>query len=124
MVPRPEPVRREARIRRPSRRHLPSPVLPEEEVVVKRPAPPQSGTELVQLQGLLTLCSDLLNDVARPDAESARELIQPIGTEFERQRREQRKVLVLQQLIAGSKELIEHIARRVAPEEPAAKHAP
>ena len=49
------------------------------------------------------------------------ELIQQIRTEFERQRREQRKVL--QQQIVGIKELMEQIARHVTPEEPAAKCA-
>ena len=93
MFPCPEPVRREARIPKPSRRHLPSPALPEEEVVVKPPAPPEPGSELTQLQGLLTLCSDLAKEVAKPDAEWGRELLQAIRTEFERQRRKQRKVL-------------------------------
>ena len=118
--PRPEPVRREARIRKPSRRHLPSTIMIEEEVVVKPPAPPEPGNELAQLQGLLTLCTDLAKEGAKPDAEWARELLQ-IRTEFERQRREQRKVL--QQLLAGIKELMEQIARRATPEEPAAKRA-
>ena len=121
VAPRPEPVRREARIRKPSRRSLPSPALPEEEVVMKPPEPPKPGNELEQLQGLLTLCSDLSKEVAKPDAEWVRELLQQIRTEFERQRREQRKVL--QQLIAGIKELMEQIARRARPEEPAAKRA-
>ena len=107
MVPRPEPVRREARVRKPSQRHLPSPIVPEEEVVVKPPAPPEPGSELAQLQGLLILCLDLSKEVAMPDAERGRELIQHIRTEFERQRREQRKVL--QQLIAGIKELMERL---------------
>ena len=90
-------------------------------MVVKPPAPPEPDSELAQLTGLLTICSDLSEDVARPGAEWARELIQQIRTEFERQRREQRKVL--QQLIAVIKELMEQIARRVTPEEPAAKRA-
>ena len=111
VVRRPEPVRREARIRKPSRRHLPSPILQEEEVIMKPPAPSGPGSELAHLQGLLTLCLDLSKDVAMPDTEWARELIQQIRTEFERQRREQRKVL--QQLIAGIKELMEQSAYRV-----------
>ena len=44
LVPRPEPVRREARILKPSRRHLPSPILPEQEAVVKPTAPPGART--------------------------------------------------------------------------------
>ena len=93
--------------------------MPEEDVVVRPPAPPDAGTELAQLQGLLTLCTDLSKEVTKPDAEWAMELLQKIWTEFERQRREPRKVL--QQLITGSKELMKQIARPVAPEEPAAK---
>ena len=100
---------------------MPSPILQEEEVVLKPPAPPEPGSELAQLQGLLTLCLDLSKEAARPDAEWARELVQQIKTEFERQRREQRKVL--QQLTAGVKELMEQFARRVAPEEADAKRA-
>ena len=119
VAPRPQAVRREARIRKPSRRHLASPILPEEEVVVLPPAPPEPGTELAQLQGLLTLCSELSKEVAKLDAEWVRELLQQIRTEPGRQRREQRKVL--QQLIAGIKKLTEQIARRAIPEEPAAK---
>ena len=119
VTPRPEPVRRQVRIRKPSRRHLPSLIVPEEEVVVKPPAPPEPGNELAQLQGLLILCSDLSKEVAKPDAEWVRELLKRFRTEFERQRREQRKVL--QQLIAGIKELMEQIARRA--KEPAAKRA-
>ena len=69
VLPRPEPVRREARIRKPSRRRLPSPALPEEDVVSKPPAPPEPGSELAQLQGLLTLCSDLSKEMARRNAE-------------------------------------------------------
>ena len=91
-------------------------------MVVKCPAPPDPGTELAQLQGLLTLCSDLSNEVARPDAEWVRELIQQTRTEFERQRWEQQKVL--QQLLAGIKDLMEPFARRVPPDEPTAKRAP
>ena len=90
MVPRPELMRREARIRKPSRRHVLSPILPEEEVVVKPPAPPKPSTELAQLQGLLALSSDLSKEVARLDAQWLRELMQQIRTEFEPQRREQR----------------------------------
>ena len=116
VVPRPEPVRREARVRKPSKRHMPSPVLQEGEVFVRPPAPTEPGSELAQLQGLLALCSDLSKEVAKPDAEWVRELIQRIRAEFERQRREQRKVL--QQLMAGIKELMAQIALRVAPEVP------
>ena len=57
VAPRPEPVRCEARIRTPSRRHLISPIVPQKEVVAKPPAPPEPGNELAQLQRLLTLCS-------------------------------------------------------------------
>ena len=118
VAPHPEPVRLEARIPNPSRRHLPSPVEPEEEVVVRPPPHPEPGNELPQLQGLLIVCTDLLKEAAKPDAEWARELLQQIRFEFERQRREPRKVL--QQLIAAIKELMERIARSVIPEEPAA----
>ena len=59
---------REARIRKPSRCHLPSPIPQEEEVVVKPPAPPEPRSELAQLQGLLILCLDLSTEVAKPDA--------------------------------------------------------
>ena len=59
--------------------------------------------------------------MAKPDAEWAKGLLQQIRTEFERQRLDQRKVL--QQLIAGIKKLMDRIARRVAPEKPAAKRA-
>ena len=57
--------------------------------------------------------------MAKPDAEGVRELLQQIRTEFEPQHREQRKVL--QQLTASIRELMETIARRATPEEPAAK---
>ena len=67
----------------------------------------------------ITVCTDLSKEVAKPDAEWARERLQQTRTEFERQRREQRKVL--QQLIVGIKELVEQIARRATPEGPAAK---
>ena len=117
----PESVRREARIRTPSQRHLPSPIVPEKEVVVKPSAPPKPGNELAQLQGLLTLCSDLSKEVTKPDMEWVPELLQQIRTEFERQRREQRKIV--QQLIAGIKELMEQIARRAVSKKPAAKLA-
>ena len=90
-------------------------------MVVKPPAPLEPGNELAQLQGLLTVCTDLSKEVAEPDAEWARELLQQIRIEFEWQRREQRKVL--QQLFAGIKELVEQTARRATPEEPAAKRA-
>ena len=90
VVRRPEP---EARVRKLSRRHMPSPILQEEEVLVRPPAPTEPGSELAQLQGLLTLCSDLSRKVAKPDAEWVKELIRQIRTEFELQRREQRKVL-------------------------------
>ena len=43
LVPHPEPVRRDARIRKPFRWHMLSPILPEEEVVVKPPAPTEPG---------------------------------------------------------------------------------
>ena len=81
-------------------------------MLVRPPAPTEPGSELAQLQGLLTLCSDLSTEEAKPDAEWVRELIQRSRAEFERQPREQRKVL--QQLMAGIKELMEQIARRVA----------
>ena len=115
----PEPVHREARIRKPSRRHLPLPIEPQEEVVVRPPVPPEPSDELAQLQRLLTLCTDLSKEVAKPDAEWVQKLLQQIRTEFKRQRREQRKVL--QQLTASIRELMEKIAQRATPEEPAAK---
>ena len=118
MTPHPEPVRREARIRKPPRRHLPSPVDPEEEVVVRPPAPAEDGDQLAQMQRLLNLCMDLCKEVAKRDTEWVPELLWQIRAEFERQRREQRKVL--QQLITGI-ELMERIARRTTSEEPAAK---
>ena len=68
---------------------MPSPILQEQEVLVRPPAPTEPGSELAQLQGLLTLCSEL-KKVAKPDAEWVRELIQRSRAEFERQRREQR----------------------------------
>ena len=116
VAPHPEPVRREARIGKPFRRHLP---WPEEEVVVRPAAAPKPGNELAQLHGILTLCTGLPEEVANPDAEWARELLPQMRTEFERQGREQRKVL--QQLIAAIKELMERMARRGTPEEPDAK---
>ena len=115
----PEPVRREARIRKPSLRHLPLSIQPEKEVVVRPPAPLEPSDELAQLQKLLTLCTDLSKEVAKPDTEGVPEPLQRIRTEFERQRREQRKVL--QQRITSIRELMENIARRAAPEELAAK---
>ena len=115
----PDPVRREALIRKPSRRHLPLPIEPEKEVVVRPPSPVEPSDELAQLQKLLTLYTDLSREVAKPEAGWVRELLQQIQAEFERQRREQRKVL--QQLISSIRELMENIARRAAPEEPAAK---
>ena len=119
VVPRHELVRREARIRKASRRLMPSPILQEEEVVAKPPAPTEPGSQLAQPQGLLTLCLDLSNEVAKPVPEWVRALFQQIGKDFDRQRWEHRKTL--QQLITGIKELMEQIARRVMPEEPAAK---
>ena len=83
------------------------------------PAPPEPASELAQLQGLLSLRTDLSKKVAKPNAEWTRGLLQQIRTEFERQRREQRKLVQL--LSAGIKELMERIARRVTPEQPAAK---
>ena len=93
----------------------------QEDMAVKPPAPPEPGTELAQLQGLLTIYADLSKEVAKPDSEWARELLQQTQSEFERQRREQRKVL--QPLIAGSKVLMEQIARRATPKETAEKRA-
>ena len=72
-------------------------------MVAKPPAPTEPGSELAQLQGLLILCLDLSKKVAKPDTEWVKELVQQIRTEFDPQRREQRKTL--QQLIAGIKDL-------------------
>ena len=45
---------------------------------MKPPVPLEPGNELEQLQGLLTLCSDLSKEVAKPGTEWARELLQQI----------------------------------------------
>ena len=83
----PEPLRRKTLVRKPSRRRVPSP--PEvEEVTERLPAPSEFGTDLEQLQQLVARCMDLPKEVAKPDAEWARELLQQIRTELERQRRE------------------------------------
>ena len=52
---------------------------------MRPPAPPEHGDELAQLQGLLTLCTDLSKEVAKPDTEWVRELLQQLRTELERQ---------------------------------------
>ena len=88
-------------------------------MVARPPVPTEPGSELAQLQGLLTLCLDLSKDVAQPDTEWIRELVQQIRTEFERQRGEQRKTP--QQPTAGIEDLTEKIARGGASEEPTAK---
>ena len=62
---------------------------------------------------------DLSKETTKPDAEWARELLQQISTEPERQRREQRKAL--QQLTTDIRELMEKISRRKPPAEPVAK---
>ena len=88
---------------------------------MKPSTPPEPLNELAQLQGLITLCSDVSKKAAKQDADWVRELLQQIRTEFERQRREQRNVL--QQLTAGTKDLMEQIVRRATPEEPVAERA-
>ena len=87
------PLRREARVRKPSRRRLPSPPEVEELVADRPPTSPESGSDLAHLQQLLTRCMELSKEVTKPDAEWARELLQQIRTELERQRREQRKAI-------------------------------
>ena len=114
----PEPLRRETRVRKPSRRRLPSPPEVEEEVIERLPASSESGTDLEQLQQLLARCMDLSKEGTKPDPERARELLQQIRTKLERQRPEQRKAL--QQLITDIRELMEKISRRTPPAEPAA----
>ena len=52
---------------------------------MRPPAPLDPGNELAQLQGLLTLSTDLPREVAKPDAQWANELLQQIRIEFERQ---------------------------------------
>ena len=47
---------------------------------MKPRAPLEPGSELAQLQGFLTLRSDLSKEVAKPDAKWPRELIQQIRT--------------------------------------------
>ena len=113
------PLRREARVRKPSRRRLPSPPEVKKLVADRPPISSEAGSDLAQLRQLLTQCLGLSKEVTKPDAEWARELLQQIRTELERQRREQRKAL--QQLIADIRELREKTARRTPPPEPAAK---
>ena len=115
----PGPLRRETRVRKPSRRRLPSPSDVEEEAIERLPAPPEAGTDLEQLQQLLARCMDLSKGVTKPDAQWARELLHQIRTEFERQRREQRQVL--QQLTTDIRELMEKSSRRTLPAKAAAK---
>ena len=79
----------------------------------------EAGSDFAQLQQLLTQCLELSKEVTKPDAEWARELLQQIRTELERQRREQRKAF--QQFIVDILELREKIAGRTPPPEPAAK---
>ena len=110
----PEPLRRETRVRKPSRRRLRSPPEIEEEVVERLPVPFGAGTDLEQLEQLLACSMDLSKEVTKPDAEWAREFLHQIRTEFERQRREQRKAL--QQLISDIRELMEKISRPTPPE--------
>ena len=88
-----EPLLRETRGRKPSRRRLPSPAEVEEEVAERLPVPPGTGTDLDQLQQLLARCMGLSKEVTKPDAEWARELLHQIRIELEPQRREQRKAL-------------------------------
>ena len=115
----PEPLRRETRVRKPSRKRLPSPPEIEEEAIERLPAPAELGTDLAQLQQLLARCMDLSKEMAKPDAEWARDLLEQITTEFGRQLREQRKAL--QQLIADIRGLMAKISRRTPSAGPAAK---
>ena len=62
---------------------------------------------------------DLSKEVTKPDAEWAREFLQQIRAELERQRREQQQAL--QQLIADRLELMEKSSRRTPPAEPVGK---
>ena len=89
----PEPLRRETRVRKPSRRRLPSPPEIEEQASERLPAPPEAGTDLEQLQQVLARCMDLSKEVTKPYVEWARALLHQIRTELERQRWEQRKAL-------------------------------
>ena len=98
-----------------------TPVLREAEVVARRPVHAKPGSELAQLQGLLSICLDLSREVAMPDADWVKELVQQARAEFDRNRREQRKTL--QQLITDIKDLIKKVARRVSSKEPSAKRA-
>ena len=98
-----------------------TPVLRKEGVVARLPVHAERRSELAQLQRLLTICLDLSREVAKPDTDWVRELVQQVRAELDRQRREQRKTL--QQLITGIKELMETIAHRAASEEPSAKCA-
>ena len=81
----------------------------EERVIEKLPALSEFVTDLEQLQQLLARCMELSKEMPKRDAEWARELLQQIRTELERQRREQRKAL--QQLITDIRELMEKISR-------------
>ena len=109
------PLRCDVRVRKPSRRRLPSPPEVEELVADRPPMSTEAGSDLAQLQQLLTQGLELSKAVTKPDAERARELLQQIRTKLEHQRREQRKAL--QQLIADIRELREKIARRTPPPE-------
>ena len=68
---------------------------------MRSPFPPEPSDELAQLQRLRTLCRNLFKEMAKPDTEWLGELLQQIRAEFERQRREQRKVV--QQLNANAR---------------------
>ena len=114
-----EHLRRETRVRKPSRRRLPSPPEVEEEVIERLPAPPELGSDLARLQQVLSRCMGLSKELTKPDGEWARELLEQIRAELEHQRREQRKTL--QQLIADIRELMETTSRRMPPAELAAK---
>lgn len=121
VVARPGPVRREARSRRPTKRHLAAPVLQEEEEAMKQFVHVEPGLDLTQLQELLAIPMELSKKIGKWDAECVREVVQQVRAEFGDQRREQRKTL--QQPITGVKELMGKIAHRTASEGSAAKRA-
>ena len=74
------PLRCEARVRKPSRRRLPSPPEVKELLADRPPMSTEAGSDLAQLQQLLTQCLELSKEVTKPDAEWARELLQQIRT--------------------------------------------
>ena len=74
------PLRREARVRKPSRRRLPSPPEVKDLVAYRLSMSTEAGSDLTQLQQLLTQCLELSKEGTKPDAEWARELLQQIRT--------------------------------------------